>query len=128
MQKSLMKLVDNLYTGEQKVASAQIIKEEQSKDLANRDNHLLNYKILAVALGDKLITLNEDEIKDFYGKENFVWLTPVDFVIANILTTCEKLTKQPTRETYENEIVLSKEQPEFEYLVGIVEQIMKGEI
>lgn len=126
MKTSLLKLVDNNYSGEQKVKAYEVIRQTRKEDLENSKNHLLNYKVLQIALGDSIEILNEEKIKEFYGKDNFIWLTEVDFVIANILVTCEKITGKDIRTKYENEIVLSKEEPEFEYLLQIVEEIMKG--
>lgn len=126
MKTSLLTLVDNTYSSEQKVKSYEIIRETCKPGVENSKNHLLNYKILQVALGENVEILDEEKIKKFYGEDNFIWLTEVDFIIANIIVTCEKITGKDIRTKYENEIVLSKEEPEFEYLLEVVEEVMKG--
>lgn len=127
MKKELLELVDNFFSLEQKVKAYEVIRETHKSDVKDSENHLLNYKILQLALGNNIEILSEEKIKEFYGEENFIWLTEVDFVIANILVTCEKITGKDIRTKYENKIVLSKEEPEFEYLLKVVEEIMEGE-
>lgn len=124
MRKSLMKLLDNMYTGEQKVQTKEVIKETRVELLPNSENHLLNYKILSIPFQDNMTKLTDDEIKEFYEVEDVNVLNEVDFVIANLITTLSKLTNKDVKSEYKNALVLDKTQPEFDYLVNEVEKYL----
>lgn len=124
MRKSLMKLLDNMYTGEQKVQTKEVIKETRVELLPNSENHLLNYKILSIPFQDNMTKLTDDEIKEFYEVEDVNVLNEVDFVIANLITTLSKLTNKDVKSEYKNALVLDKTQPEFDYIVNEVEKYL----
>lgn len=122
MRKSLMKLVDSLYTGKQKTQAREVIKETKVEGLSNKDNYLLNYKILAIPFQDKMINLSEKKITEFYSmnESDIHLLSQIDFLIANLITTLSRLTNKDVKKGYEDSFVLDKTQPEFDYLVSVV--------
>lgn len=129
MRKSLMKLVDNLYTGKQKIQAKEVIKETRVEGLSDKDNYLLNYKILAIPFQDKMINLSEKEITEFYSmnESDIHLLGQIDFLIANLITTLSRLTNKDVKKGYEDSFVLDKNQPEFDYLVSVVEDYLSSE-
>lgn len=129
MRKSLMKLVDNLYTGKQKIQAKEVIKETRVEWISDEDNYLLNYKILAIPLQDKMVNLSEKEITEFYSlnESDIHLLGQIDFLIANLITTLSKLTNKDIKKGYEDSFVLDKSQPEFDYLVSAVEDYLSSE-
>lgn len=129
MRKSLMKLVDNLYTGKQKIQAKEVIKETRVEGLSDKDNYLLNYKILAIPFQDKMISLSEKEIAEFYSmnESDIHLLSQIDFLIANLITTLSRLTNKDVKKGYEDSFVLDKNQPEFDYLVSVVEDYLSSE-
>lgn len=129
MRKSLMKLVDNLYTGKQKTQAKEVIKETRVEGLSDKDNYLLNYKILAIPFQDKMVNLSEKEITEFYSlnESDIHLLGQIDFLIANLITTLSKLTNKDIKKGYEDSFVLDKNQPEFDYLVSVVEDYLSSE-
>lgn len=129
MRKSLMKLVDNLYTGKQKMQAKEVIKETRVEGLSNKDNYLLNYKILAIPFQDKMISLSEREIAEFYSmnESDIHLLSQIDFLIANLIATLSTLSNKDVKKGYEDSFVLDKNQPEFDYLVSVVEDYLSSE-
>lgn len=129
MRKSLMKLVDNLYTGKQKIQAKEVIKETRVEGLSDKDNYLLNYKILAIPFQDKMISLSEKEIAEFYSmnESDIHLLSQIDFLIANLIIALSKLTNKDVKKGYEDSFVLDKNQPEFDYLVSVVEDYLSSE-
>lgn len=129
MRKSLMKLVDNLYTGKQKTQAREVIKETKVEGLSNKDNYLLNYKILAIPFQDKMINLSEKKITEFYSmnESDIHLLSQIDFLIANLITTLSRLTNKDVKKGYEDSFVLDKTQPEFDYLVSVVFNYLSSE-
>lgn len=125
MKQSLNKLVDNLYTGKQKLTVKEIVRENKKKNV--EDKHLLNYKILAVAIKDKIEDNAKESLSEFYQIDNLEdmdFLTEVDYVIADIIITLSKLTNKDINAGFEDALVLDKTQPEFEYLVNEVEKYL----
>lgn len=117
MKQSLNKLVNNLYTGEQKLEVKEVIRHHKNENI--NDEHLLNYAILAIGL-DEIEVATLPELIEFYKIENLddvKSLTDVDYVISSIIITLSKLTNKDIKTGYENALVLDKTQPEFEYLV-----------
>lgn len=124
MRKSLVKLVNNLYTGKQKIQIKEVIKETR----VDKDNYLLNYKVLAIPLQEKMVNLSEREIAEFYGmnESDIHLLSQIDFLIANLITTLSKLTNKDVKKGYEDSLILDKTQPEFDYLVSVVEDYLSS--
>ena len=116
MKKTLRDLVNNLYTDKQR--------EDVKEIIAHSSGHLMNYQILAVGIEDS--GLSKEEVVDFYGadKDEAEWLTPVDFVIVNLITSLSKLTGKDIKTGYLNAITLDKNEPEFEYLVNEVREYL----
>ena len=126
MKNSLNKMVNNLYTATQKSKVNEIAKNYKEENIADDKNHLLNYRILAVAIEDNIVNLTEKQVEEFYELENDEWLGEIDFVIANIITTLSKLVNKDIKTEYENALSLDKNQPEFEYLVNEVEKYLSS--
>lgn len=111
MKKSLENLINEFYTKEQKTLVNEI--------LQNDEKHLINYKILAVGLGDKLENLMDKELRDYYELEVYEWMvSEIDIVIANIITTLSKELNKDVRSEFEDLMSNDKNQPEFEYLLN----------
>ena len=55
-------LIDN-FTKEQREEALRIIATEES-------SHMANYSVLALALGDDLVNLEVDDVKEFYGTDD----------------------------------------------------------
>lgn len=112
MKQTLNILVNNFYTEEQSDKVVEIVE--------NEEKHLMNYKILSVAIEDDIVKMSKDEIKAFYKVEVLEWFTDVDYVIAELITTLSALTGKDIHAGYNNALVLDKGEPEFEYLVNEV--------
>lgn len=120
MKQPLNKVVNNLYTGQQKLEVKEIIREYKEGKI---DNYKKDYKILTVAIQDDIVPMTTQEIEEFYNIQS-QYLGEIDFIIANLLNTLSKLTGKDIKSGYENALVLDKTQSEFTYLVNEVEQYL----
>ena len=103
-------LIDNHFTKKQREEALRIIATEES-------SHMANYSVLALALGDDLVNLEVDDVKEFYGTDDEAMLTEVDFVIANVLSTLTELLGRDMKYEYEMAFSLDKSQPELRHLI-----------
>lgn len=112
MKQSLNNLVKEFYSNE---------KINKVKDIVSRDKkHLMNYKILALAVEDDIVNLSKAQIKEFYHVENVEFLSEVDYVIADLITALSKLMDRDIKRGYDNALMLDRSEPEFEYLLSAV--------
>ena len=112
----LLKLMTHFTESQQEKANALLASQ--------KDKHLIHYKILELAFGDDLVHLESQDVSDFYGAENVIYLTEVDEVIARIIVTLSQKTNTDVRTGYESSLVLDKSQPELTYLAKITEEYM----
>lgn len=116
MNKQLRKLMTHFTESQQEKANALLASQ--------KDKHLIDYKILELAFGDDLVHLESQDISDFYGAENVIYLTEVDEVIVRIIVTLSQKTNTDVRAGYESALVLDKSQTELTYLAKITEEYM----
>lgn len=114
MNKQLLKLMSRFTESQQEKANALLVSQ--------KNKHLIDYKILEIALGDDLVHLESQDVSDFYGAENTNYLTEVDEVIARIIVTLSQKTNTDVRAGYESALVLDKIQTELTYLAKITEE------
>lgn len=117
MKNSLRNLVNNLYTKEQL---------EKVKDVIfYNEKQLMNYSILAVAVEEHDVGLSKEEVIEFYNADetSAEWLTPVDYVIANLITTLTELTGESVKLGYDNSLQLGNDEPELEYLISVIRRL-----
>lgn len=124
MKTVLKNLVNDFYTNEQKLQVEELKKEYVS------GTHMLNYKILSLALGDKFTEMPKDDWFEYYEldkneKEFFdFWVSEVDLVIAGILLGLTNELGEDIKRNYEDNIVLDPADYEFDYLVGKVKEYL----
>lgn len=110
-------LIDSHFTKEQYEKAVKIIATEES-------SHMANYSVLALALGDDLVNLEVDDVKEFYGADDESMLTEVDFVIANVLSTLTELLGRDMKYEYETAFSLDKSQPELRHLIHTIDNLL----
>ena len=99
-------------------------KEQVDKLLATENNsYIINYSILEIALQADLVH-EETPIKEFYNVDDLKLLNRIDIIIAKILITLSNKLDRDIRHEYETACRLDKTQPEFKYLVQVVDKYL----
>lgn len=99
-------------------------KEQVDKLLATENNsYIINYSILAIALQADLVH-EEIPLKEFYNVDDLKLLNQTDIIVAKILVTLSNKLNRDIRHEYETALRLDKTQPEFKYLVQVVDEYL----
>lgn len=116
MKPELKKLI-NKFNDNQKQEVEKLMNTEN-------DKYLINYSILAIALGDDLVYGDASMIKEFYNVDDLSVLNHVDIIIAKVITTLSNKLNRDIKAEYESALVLNKSQPELTYLTKVVEEYL----
>lgn len=116
MKPELKKLI-NKFNDNQKQEVEKLMNTEN-------DKYLINYSILAIALGDDLVDGDASMIKEFYNVDDLSVLNHVDIIIAKVITTLSNKLNRDIKAEYESALVLDRSQPELIYLTKVVEEYL----
>ena len=87
-----------------------------------RDRFIVYYSILATAIKDDLVSLEPEEIKEFYNVEDLNVLNVVDILIAKIIVTLSNKLNIDVKSEFERRTKLDKIQPELLYLIELINE------
>lgn len=116
LRPDLKKLI-NKFSSEQKEQVEELLATEN-------DSYVINYSILAIALGDDLVYGDASIIKKFYNIDDLGLLNHIDIIIAKILITLSNKLNRDMRYEYETALKLDKSQPELTYLTKVIEEYL----
>lgn len=115
IHESVLELIETKFDDSQ-IAGVKYLMEEGS------DPYFLNYSILALALGQDLVPMTEEEVLEFY-KAEANQIGPVDTLIAQVIKTLEKLSNEDIKKEYETKLVLDRTQPELAFLSERIQSV-----
>lgn len=127
MEKSLKKLVEELYNEEEKNLVNIVVEETKIDEVPNESNHLLNYLVLSIPVEKYMGTRTSmEEAGEFYDV-SLKFMSKVDCVILDITSGLSNVTGRDIHEEFEKSITLDSTKPEFSFLIKTVRNIMKKE-